>query len=61
MQHRARDLLMRQRTQVINALRAHLAELGIAAAQGRKGIKELLAIIASRMRMRAFRSMPTPA
>jgi transposase len=30
MQHRARDLLMRQRTQVINALRAHLAELGMA-------------------------------
>ena len=47
MLHRARDLLMRQRTQVINALRAHLAELGITAAQGREGIKELLAIIAS--------------
>jgi transposase len=47
MLHRARDLLMRQRTQVINALRAHLAELGIAAAQGRDGIKELLKIIAS--------------
>jgi len=46
MQHRVRDLLMRQRTQLINALRAHLAELGIAAAQGRKGIKELLAIVA---------------
>jgi transposase len=26
MQHRARDLLLRQQTQVINALRAHLAE-----------------------------------
>ena len=47
MLHRARDLLMRQRTQLINALRAHLAELGIVAAQGREGIKELLAIIAS--------------
>jgi len=46
MQHRTRDLLMRQRTQVINALRAHLAELGITAAQGREGIKELLAIVA---------------
>src|ERR1039458_4992951 len=46
MQHRVRDLLMRQRTQLINALRAHLAELGIAAAQGREGIKALLAIIA---------------
>jgi len=47
MQHRTRDLLMRQRTQVINALRAHMAELGIVAAQGRDGIKELLKIIAS--------------
>ena len=32
MQLRTRDLLMRQRTQVINALRWHLAELGIVAA-----------------------------
>jgi transposase len=47
MLHRTRDLLMRQRTQVINALRGHLAELGIVAAQGREGIKELLKIIAS--------------
>jgi transposase len=45
-QHRTRDLLMRQRTQLINALRAHLAELGIVAAQGREGIQELLAIVA---------------
>jgi transposase len=47
MLHRARDLLMRQRTQVINAMRAHMAELGIVAAQGRDGIKQLLGIIAS--------------
>ena len=47
MLHRTRDLLMRQRTQVINALRAHMAELGIVSAQGREGIKELLKIIAS--------------
>jgi transposase len=46
MQHRARDVVMRQRTQLINAIRAHMAELGIAAAQGSAGIKELLAIIA---------------
>ena len=46
MLHRARDLLMRQRTQVINALRAHLAELGITAAQGTAGLKELLKVIA---------------
>src|SRR5262249_10756904 len=47
MQHRARDLLMHQRTQLINAMRSHLAELGIIAPQGREGVKELLAIIAS--------------
>lgn len=45
MQHRTRDLLMRQRTQLINALRSHLAELGIIAAQGREGLNELLKII----------------
>ena len=45
MLHRTRDLLMRQR-QVINALRAHMAELGITAAQGTAGLKELLKIIA---------------
>ena len=37
---------MRQRTQVINALRAHMAELGMTAAQGNAGLRELLAIIA---------------
>jgi transposase len=47
MQHRARDLLMQQRTQLINAMRSHLAELGIIAPQGREGIKELLAIVAN--------------
>jgi transposase len=46
MQHRTRDLLIRQRTQLINALRAHLAELGIVAAQGNEGVKQLLAIVA---------------
>jgi len=45
MQHRVRDLLVRQRTQAINALRSHLAELGIVAAQGYDGLKMLLAII----------------
>jgi transposase len=46
MQHRVRDLLLRQRTQAINALRAHLAELGLVAAQGREGLAALLAIVA---------------
>jgi transposase len=39
-------LLTRQRTQVINAMRSHLAELGITAAQGCERVKELLAVIA---------------
>ena len=34
MLHRSRDLLVRQRTQLINALRAHLAELGLVAQTG---------------------------
>src|SRR5258707_7164600 len=46
MQHRTRDVLIRQRTQIINALRAHLAELGVVAAQGNAGVNELRAIVA---------------
>lgn len=34
MLHKARELLVRQRTMLTNALRAHLAELGMVAAQG---------------------------
>jgi len=34
MLHRARDLLMRQRTMTLNAVRGHLAEFGITTAQG---------------------------
>jgi Transposase len=44
MQHRVRDLLVRQRTQAINALRSHLAELGIVAAQRYDGVKALLTV-----------------
>jgi len=42
MLHRTRDLLVRQRTMLINALRAHLAEFGIVAAQGRRKVAELI-------------------
>lgn len=42
--HRARDLLVRQRTGLINALRAHLAEYGIAVPQGTAG-RNLLATL----------------
>jgi transposase len=46
MQQRVRDLLIRQCTQAINALRSHLAELGIVAPQGYEGLRVLLAIVA---------------
>jgi transposase len=46
MLHRVRDQLLGQRTATINALRGHLAEFGIAAAQRRRGLGELLAIVA---------------
>src|SRR4051794_16148983 len=34
MLHKTRDLLIKQRTMLINALRSHLAELGVVSAQG---------------------------
>lgn len=41
--HRARALLVRQRTMLVNALRAHLAEFGIITAQGIDRMAELVA------------------
>ena len=43
MLHKVRDLLVRQRTMLINALRGHLAEFGIVAAQGAAGVKSAIA------------------
>jgi len=45
MLHRARELLVRQRTMVINALRGHCAELGLVVAQGASKVEGLVAII----------------
>jgi transposase len=45
MLHRARDLLIRQRTMLVNALRGHLAEFGLVRARGAKALSELLALI----------------
>ncbi len=42
MLHRARDLLVRQRTMLVNALRAHLAEFGIVAARGPQQVRCLV-------------------
>jgi transposase len=46
MLHRTRHLFIRQQTAVINAIRAHLAEFGIVAPIGRKGVEELLRVVA---------------
>lgn len=44
--HRTRDLLVRQRTMAINALRGHMAEFGVVEAQGLAGAKRLMAVLA---------------
>ncbi len=46
MLHRTRELLVRQRTMLINAIRAHMAEFGIVAPVGIPRVKELFAVIA---------------
>lgn len=43
--HRTRDLLIRQRTMMLNAIRGHLAEFGIIAAQGPRNVIGLIAQI----------------
>ena len=44
--YRTLHLLIRQQTAVINAIRAHLAEFGIVAPVGRKGVEGLLRVVA---------------
>jgi transposase len=46
MLHRTRSLLIRQRTMLVNALRAHMAEFGIIAPQGLRHVEILTKIIA---------------
>ena len=41
--HRSRDLLVRQRTMLLNAIRGHLGEFGIIAAQGPARVMHLIA------------------
>jgi len=43
--HRTRDLLIRQRTMMVNALRGHLAEFGVIAAKGPAGAQAVLAAV----------------
>jgi transposase len=43
---RARDLLVKQRTQIINALRGHLAEFGLVVAKGPAHVSQLVRAVA---------------
>ena len=43
--HRGRERLVRQRTALVNALRAHLAEFGVIAPQGLRNVDKLIAIV----------------
>jgi transposase len=45
MEHRTRELLVRQRTMLVNAIRAHMAEFGVVARAGLPQVKDLLAVI----------------
>jgi transposase len=45
MLHRSRDLLVRQRTALVNALRGHMAEFGIVAPQGIGRVGDLVALL----------------
>jgi transposase len=44
--HSVRDLLVRQRTMLVNAVRGHLAEFGIVASRGIQKVEELAAVVA---------------
>jgi len=43
--HRGRELLVRQRTMLVNGLRAHMAEFGIVVPQGIQRLPELVALL----------------
>jgi len=48
MLHRTRELLVRQRTMLVNAIRAHMVEFGVVARVGLPQVKDLLAVIADK-------------
>jgi len=45
MRHKAREMLVSQRTQLLNGLRGHLGEIGVIAAQGPRHARELAGLI----------------
>ena len=56
MLHRVRLMLNRQRTQISNAIRAHISEFGVVAPVGRLGVDRLLEVVADEATT-AFRRM----
>jgi transposase len=48
MLHRARHLFIRQQTAVINSIRAYFAEFGVVAPVGRRGVEQLLEVVADK-------------
>ena len=44
MLHKTRELLVKQRTMIVNALRGHLSEFGVIAAKGGQRVPELIAL-----------------
>ena len=61
MLHRTRTLLVRQRTMLVNALRAHLCELGHVAPQGRAGLSSLVALVEKRFEEAGVPAVAQPA
>jgi transposase len=59
--HRTRALLVRQRTMLMNALRAHLAEFGHVAPQGQAGLTALLTLVEKRFEESDIPAMARPA
>src|SRR5436853_1384527 len=55
--HRGRERLVRQRTALVNALRAHLAEYGVIAPLGLRNVARLIAIVRGEIDTR----LPAPA
>jgi transposase len=47
MRHNTREMLVSQRTQLLNGLRGHLTEIGVIAAQGPRYARELADLIAA--------------
>ncbi len=45
MRHKTREMLVSQRTQLLNGLRGHLTEIGVIAAQGPRHARELAGLV----------------